>query len=442
MFDPVAETMSADERAALQEQRLRGLVDRLLAVDGVQGRRLREAGVSGGHDVTLADLGKLPTSRKQDLWDAYPFGMLAVPQEQVVAVHGSSGTGGRPTLVGYTRGDLELWAAMCARALAGAGATERSTIQNAYGYGLFTGGIGIHQGGIALGATVLPLSSGMTQRQITLMRDLRPDILTCTPSYAVYLGEAMRDAGVEPDEVPLKAGVFGAEPWSEALRRQIEDLMPLKALDIYGLSEVIGPGVACECIEAQNGLHVNEDHFLVETLDLTTGEPAPEGVAGELTFTTPTKQALPLLRYRTGDVASLHSGQCACGRTLVRMSKVTGRVDDMIVVRGVNVYPSEVEAVLLAHPGVAPHYLVVVDRRTPSTRLIVACEVEGDGEAAGTALGAGLQQRLGLRAEVVVLPSGTVPRVEVGKARRRVDWTGGEPPLPGLRARPGVGSQP
>ena len=432
MFDPVAEAMSTDERAALQQERLLELVDRLIAADGVQGRRLLDAGVSGSGDVTLADLAQLPTTGKQDLWEAYPFGLLAVPREQIVAVHGSSGTGGRPTLVGYTRDDLALWAAMCARALAAAGATERSTIQNAYGYGLFTGGIGIHQGGIALGATVLPLSAGMTQRQITLLRDLRPDILTCTPSYAVYLGEAIRAAGIEPAELSLTAGIFGAEPWSESLRRQIEELLPIKALDIYGLSEVIGPGVASECLQAQDGLHVNEDHFLVEALDPTTGQPAPDGTPGDLTFTTPTKQALPLLRYRTGDIASLHRGQCRCGRTLVRMSKVTGRVDDMVVVRGVNVYPSEIEAVLLAHPGVAPHYLVVVDRRTPAARLVVACEVSGDEAAAREALDAALRERLGLRADVVVVPPGTVPRVEVGKARRRVDWSGGEPPLPGL----------
>lgn len=429
MFDPAAEAMATDERAELQERRLRELVDRLVAADGVQGRRLAAAGVTGGSDVSLADLGKLPTTRKQDLWDAYPFGMVAVPREDVVAVHGSSGTGGRPTLVGYTRRDLGLWGAMCARALAAAGATRRSIIQNAYGYGLFTGGIGIHQGGIALGATVLPLSAGMTQRQITMLQDLRPDILTCTPSYAIHLGEALKKAGVEITS--LKAGVFGAEPWSEALRAQIEGLLPLKALDIYGLSEVIGPGVACEGVEAQDGLHVNEDHFLVEALDPATGEPVPEGTPGDLTFTTPTKEALPLLRYRTGDLASLHSGRCGCGRTLVRMSKVTGRVDEMVVVRGVNVYPSEVEAVLLAHPGVAPHYLIVVDRREPTVRLVVACEV--DGAATEAEIAAALQQRLGLRADVVVVPDGTVPRVEVGKARRRVDWTGGEPPLAGLR---------
>lgn len=423
MFDPTAETMSTDERAALKLRRLRELVDRLLAADGVQGRRLRDAGVGGGADV--AGLTGLPTTAKQDLWDAYPFGLLAVPREQVVAVHGSSGTGGRPTLVGYTKRDLDLWAYVCARALAGAGATSASTIQNAYGYGLFTGGIGIHQGGIALGATVLPMSAGQTQRQITLLRDLAPDVLTCTPSYAVHLGEAL---GGEP--TGLRVGVFGAEPWSEGLRGRLEELLGIKAVDIYGLSEVIGPGVACECVEAQDGLHVAEDHFLVETLDPATGEPTAPGVPGELTFTTPTKEALPLLRYRTGDIATLHTGRCSCGRTLVRMSKVTGRVDDMVVVRGVNVYPSEVEAVLLAEPGVAPHYLVVVDRRTPETRLLVGCELSGG--ATGDRLAGRLRERLGLRAEVVALPAGTVPRVEVGKARRRVDWTEGEPPLPGL----------
>ena len=426
MFEPAAEAMSTDERAALQLGALRGLVDRLLAKDGLQGQRLMDAGIRAAADVgDLSTLSTLPTTSKRDLWDAYPFGMLAVPREEVVAVHGSSGTGGRPTLVGYTRADLELWARMCARALAAAGATPESTIQNAYGYGLFTGGIGIHQGGIALGATVLPMSAGQTERQLTMLRDLKPDILTCTPSYAVYLGEAARTAGVE---LSLTAGVFGAEPWSEALRRQIEDLMGLKACDIYGLSEVIGPGVASECIEGQAGLHVNEDHFLVETLDPTTGKPTEDGVPGELTFTTPTKEALPLLRYRTGDIASLNRAPCVCGRTLVRMSKVTGRVDDMVVIRGVNVYPSEVEAVLLAQPGAAPHYLLVVDRRTPTARLLVACE----GILAKDALDDALRQRLGIHAEVVVLPPGTVPRTEAGKAKRRVDWADGPAPLPGL----------
>jgi phenylacetate-CoA ligase len=435
VFEPVAEGMSRDERAGVQEGRLRALVDRLVAVDGVQGRRLRAAGVTAGREVGLGDLGRLPTTSKADLWAGYPFGMLAVPREQVVAVHGSSGTGGRPTLVAYTRGDLALWAAMCARALAAAGGSSASIVHNAYGYGLFTGGLGIHQGAIELGATVVPLSGGFTERQITMLRDLRPDLLTCTPSYAVYLGEALRAAGVDRAEVSLRAGIFGAEPWSEALRTRIEELLPIKALDIYGLSEVIGPGVASECIEAQAGLHVNEDHFLVETLDLVTGEPTPPGVPGELTFSTPTKEALPLLRYRTGDIAALDPSPCACGRTLVRMSKVTGRVDDMVVVRGVNVYPSEIEAVLLRQPDVTPHYLVVVDRRTATTRLLVVCEVDSAPAPATAAvrLADALQARLGIRVEVVVVPVGTVPRVEIGKARRRVEWAAGQPaPLPGL----------
>jgi phenylacetate-CoA ligase len=316
---------------------------------------------------------------------------------------------------------------MCARALDAAGATRDSIIQNAYGYGLFTGGLGIHQGGIALGATVLPMSAGQTDRQLTMLQDLRPDILTCTPSYAIHLGEAARAKGVE---LSLSAGVFGAEPWSEGMRSMIEDLLGIRAMDIYGLSEIIGPGVAAECVEAQDGLHVNEDHFLVETLDPSTGDPTPDGVAGELTFTTPTKEALPLLRYRTGDVATLTRGTCVCGRTLVRMSKIAGRIDDMVVVRGVNVYPSEVEAVLLAEPGVAPHYLLVVDKRTPTTRLIVACE--GPDEIQQP-LDRALKQRLGIHADVVVLPAGTVPRTEAGKAKRRVDWTHGPAPLEGLR---------
>ncbi|WP_207945993.1 phenylacetate--CoA ligase [Actinomadura sp. 7K534] len=427
MFDPKAEAMSPDERAALQRHRLWGLVDRLLAAGGVQGRRLKEAGVAGGSDVTLAALRNLPFTTKQDLWDNYPFGMLAVHRDQVAAVHGSSGTRGRPTLVAYTKADLDLWAAMCARSLACAGASPGSIVHNAYGYGLFTGGIGIHQGAVALGATVVPMSGGMTDRQVRMLIDLQADILTCTPAYALRLGEALAEAGAEAPA--LKAGLFGAEPWSEELRTAIEDVLPIKAMDIYGLSEVIGPGVATECLE-QNGLHVNEDHFIVEAVDPETGEPVEDGTPGELVFTTPTKQALPLLRYRTGDIASLDRGECNCGRTLVRMSKVLGRADDMIVVRGVNVYPSEVERVLLGSGLVRPHYQLVVDRRGPAVRLVVACEaLSGDPRAE---LVHGLRESLGLTAEVFVLPEGTVPRVEVGKAVRVVSWEDGGPPLPGL----------
>jgi phenylacetate-coenzyme A ligase PaaK-like adenylate-forming protein len=412
------ETMSRDERSALQQARLRDLVDRLVAAGGVQGGRLREAGITGGADVGLGDLAKLPFTTKQDLWDSYPHGMLAVPMRDVVAVHGSSGSRGRPTLVAYTKGDLDLWAAMCARSLACAGAGPSSVVHNAYGYGLFTGGLGIHQGAIALGATVVPMSGGMTERQIRLIADLRPDILTCTPSYAVRLGEAAREAGIA---LSFTAGLFGSEPWSEELRTTIEDLLGLAALDIYGLSEIIGPGVATECLQ-RDGLHVNEDHFLVEAVD-PDGSPVPEGTPGELVFSTP-REAMPLLRYRTGDVASLSHAPCPCGRTLVRMSKVLGRRDDMLVIRGVNVYPREIEAVLLRHAS--PHYQVVIDRRAAMPRLIVACEEAAPG------LAEALSAELGLSCDVRVLPAGTVPRVEIGKAVRVVTWESGAPPLPGL----------
>jgi phenylacetate-coenzyme A ligase PaaK-like adenylate-forming protein len=430
MFDPRAEAMSADERHAVQGHRLRELIDRLLAADGVQAKRLRAAGVSAGAAVGMRDLPKLPTTQKQDLWDHYPFGMLAVPREDVVAVHGSSGTGGRPTLVAYTRADLDLWGEMVARSLGCAGATKGTIVHNAYGYGLFTGGLGFHLGGIRLGATIVPMSGGMTDRQVRMLADLQPQILTCTPSYAVTLGEAVAQEQV--DVSSLRAGIFGAEPWSESLRAQLEQLLPLKALDVYGLSEVIGPGVATECIESQSGLHVNEDHFLVEAVDPANGEPVPDGTPGELVFTTPTKEALPLLRYRTGDIASLHRDRCRCGRTLVRMSKVLGRRDDMLVIRGVNVYPSEVEAVLLERQELEPHYLLVVDRRAAAAELIVCCEAAGGAEEHRAALEQALRDRLGLRAEVRVLPVGSLPRTEVGKAVRRLTWETGPPPLPGL----------
>src|SRR6516164_5748944 len=450
MFEPDAEAMSPGEREQLQLGRLRALVDRLLSLGGVQAERLRAAGVQASGDITtLADLPRLPMTVKTDLWEAYPFGMVGVPAADVVAVHGSSGTGGRPTLVAYTRADLALWARMCARALAAAGATRASTVHNAYGYGLFTGGLGIHQGAVELGATVIPVSGGMTQRQVTLIRDLRPDILTCTPSYAIRLGEALAAAGAGLGQgLSLKAGLFGAEPWSGEMRTRIEELLGLRALDIYGLSEVIGPGVAAECLEAADGLHVNEDHFVVEAVDPETGASVPDGTPGELVFSTVTREALPLLRYRTGDISSLRRGTCACGRTLVRMSKVTGRRDDMLVLRGVNVYPSEVERVLLASPALCPDYLLVVDERDAAGRLLVCCEyrttapgaldsADSAGSAAGQVPGPGdlesrLRAELGVSVAVRVLPAGTVPRSEVGKAIRVVRWRDATPPVPGL----------
>ena len=433
MFEPEAESMPAEQRAGLQQERLRRLVDRLLAANGVQADRLSQAGITTGADVGLGDLPRLPFTGKDDLWRGYPFGMFAVPQSEVVVLHGSSGTGGRPTLVGYTRADLRLWARVCARALAAAGAGPGSIVHNAYGYGLFTGGLGIHQGAVELGATVVPVSGGMTARQVTLLRDLQPDILTCTPSYAIRLGEALAEAGLRSG-LRLTAGLFGAEPWTGALRARIEELLGLRALDIYGLSEVIGPGVAAECSVAADGLHVNEDHFLVEAVD-EAGQPVPDGTPGELVFTTVTKEALPLLRYRTGDIAALRPGTCPCGRTLVKMSKITGRRDDMLVIRGVNVYPSEVERVLLADPALAPDYLLVVDERGAQLRLIACCEYRTHRPPPlprPNELESRLREELGVGVTVQVLEPGSVPRTEVGKAVRVKRWAGGEPPLPGL----------
>jgi phenylacetate-CoA ligase len=310
----------------------------------------------------------------------------------------------------------------------------------AYGYGLFTGGLGLHGGAELMGCTIVPASSGQSARQIVLLRDLGAEVLCCTPSYAARLGEVLVEEGVDLGELRLRAGVLGAEPWTEAMRVKIEALLGLKALDIYGLSEIIGPGVACECLEAQNGLHVNDDHFLVEVVDPANGEPLPPGALGELVFTTLTREATPVLRYRTGDIASLDLSPCPCGRTLPRMSKVVGRADDMLVIRGVNVYPSEVEAVLLAEPDLGAQYLLVVDRTQTMPNLVVACELAGGSageerhERTRAAVTAALERRLALRPEVRVLPAGTLPRTEMGKVQRVVQRTGDHDPLQGLAA--------
>jgi phenylacetate-CoA ligase len=429
-----AEAMSVDERTALQNARLADMIDRLLAVPGgVQAERLRAAGVEAGAGLTVGDLPRLPMVTKPDLWDGYPFGMLAVPLDDCVNVHGSSGTSGRPTIVAYTGRDVDLWAHVVARGLVGAGATSKSIIHNSYGYGLFTGGLGIHHGGRALGATVVPMSGGQTARQLRLIQDLQPDVLTCTPSYALYLAEAMRADGIAPATLSLKVGIHGAEPWTDAMRAQIEALLGIRALDIYGLSEVIGPGVACESLDSAGWLHVQEDHFLVEAVG-ADGRPVPDGQLGELVFSTVTKEALPLLRYRTGDLARLDrrpSGE----RTTVRMSKIVGRADDMLVVRGVNVYPSEVEAVVLGDGAVGPQYLLVVDERAALSRLVVCCEPRDSTvdafHIAGRLVGA-LAERLGVNCDVHVLGVGELPRTEVGKAQRVLRWSSGPPPVPGL----------
>lgn len=430
LTDPDAEGIDPGRRRVVQERRLRALVDRLLSANGLQARRLRAVGIAAGAEVSLDDLPGLPMVTKADLWEHYPTGLRAVDDDQIVCVHGSSGTGGRPTLVPYTAQDLDIWAQVMARALGGAGATRRSIIHNAYGYGLFTGGLGVHHGAIRLGATVLPISGGMTDRQVTLINDLKPDILTCTPSYAVHLGEALRAAGIEP--ASLRAGVFGAEPWTDGLRSQVERLLGIRALDIYGLSEIIGPGVACESLDSGGLLNVAEDHFYAEVVD-AEGSPVPDGTPGELVFTTLTKTGMPLLRYRTGDVATLADALPGSPRTLRRMSKILGRVDDMLVIRGVNVYPTEIEAVLLADQRVSPHYLLVEDRRSASRpELRIAVELmdsHGDAEILRRDLERALRERLAVGCVVRVVASGAVPRTETGKARRYVRWTEGEPPI-------------
>ncbi|MGW4214818.1 phenylacetate--CoA ligase family protein [Lentzea sp. NPDC004789] len=405
-FDPQIECMDPEARRELQEQRLQGLVDRLLATDNFQGNKIREVGVTRGTDVRLDEIHLLPTITKQDLWDHYPFGLRIAEPEDVVCVHGSSGTGGRPTLIPYTAGDVEIWAEVMARALAGAGATRRSTIHNAYGYGLFTGGLGVHHGAARLGAAVVPVSGGMTERQVRLIEDLKPDVLCCTPSYALRLADDLEDTSIE-------VGIFGAEPWTEEMRQEIERRLGIRALDIYGLSEVIGPGVACESLDSEGLLNVAEDHFYPETLD------------GELVFTTLTKTGMPLLRYRTGDVATLH--EPAGQRTLRRMSKLKGRKDDMLVIRGVNVFPTEIEAVVLEHAS--PHYLIVEDRRTTTAQLHVAVESTQD---VRTVLTDRLRERLGITCRVHVLEPGKLPRTEVGKAQRLARWTQGQAPIDGL----------
>jgi len=409
------ESAPRDELEALQLERLRETVARLLGAG-------RSAGVESPEEIaSLDDLRRLPFTVKSDLRDNYPFGLLAVPREQLVRVHASSGTRGKPTVVAYTAGDLDVWTQVMARCLAMAGVGPGSVVHNAYGYGLFTGGLGFHQGAERLGATVVPVSSGMTARQAMLLRDLGGQVLCCTPSYALHIAEVLREEGIDPGELALEVGMFGAEPWTEAMREQLERELGLVALNIYGLSEIVGPGVSAECPEARDGLHVHEDHFLVEVVDPVTGAALPPGRDGELVFTTLTKEALPLLRYRTGDIASLSLEPCACGRTLARMSPVRGRRDDMLIIRGVNLYPSEVERVLLAVDGIGAHYQLVLQRSGTLDELVVRCEGEGSG-LAGRAEHA-LREATGIGIRVELLEPGAIPRSE-GKAVRVVDMRG------------------
>ncbi len=369
------ETMPREDLEAIILRRLKATVERVYANVPFYRKTFEKSGIKPNDIQSLEDLKRIPFTRKEDLRDNYPFGMFCVPMNNVVRIHASSGTTGKPTVVGYTARDVRTWADLMARSLAAGGATRDDIIHNAYGYGLFTGGLGIHYGAEKLGASVIPVSGGNSKRQIVIMKDFGPTILTATPSYALHLAEVAAEMNVSFKDLKFKYGIFGAEPWSENMRLEIERKLNLTAVDIYGLSEVIGPGVAIECHEAKKGLHIFEDHFIPEIINPITGEVLPYGETGELVFTTITKEAFPVIRYRTRDITSLNPEPCICGRTHVRMNRVSGRTDDMLIIRGVNVFPSQIESVLMEMEGVEPHYQLVVDREDNLDTLTVKVEV-------------------------------------------------------------------
>lgn len=428
IYDMDYETLPREALEAIQLRRLQTTLQRVYATVPFYRKRFDEVGFKPSDLKRLEDLRRVPFTTKQDLRDNYPYGLFAVPMENVVRIHASSGTTGKPTVVGYTARDIETWATLMARSLSAAGATRGDIIHNAYGYGLFTGGLGVHYGAEKLGASVIPISGGNTKRQIMIMKDFGATILTCTPSYALHLAEVAHEMGVDFKDLKFKAGLFGAEPWSEKMREEIERKLHLSAMDIYGLSEVIGPGVAVECLEAKAGLHIFEDHFIAEIIDPNTGEVLPPGSTGELVFTSITKEAFPVIRYRTRDITNLNPEPCLCGRTFVRMNRVSGRSDDMLIIRGVNVFPSQIESVLMEIQGVEPHYQLIVDREDNLDKLTVLVEV---GESAFSDKVKSLQdlekmitknikEYLGVSAKVKLVEPKTIARSE-GKAVRVID---------------------
>lgn len=422
------ETLPRQGLESIQLSRLKKQVTRMYQTVAPYREKMDAAGVKPSDIETLADLAKLPFTVKDDLRDNYPFGLFTVPMEEVVRVHASSGTTGKPTVVGYTQKDIELWSNIMARALSLAGASHKDIVHNAYGYGLFTGGLGAHYGIERLGATVVPVSGGNTKRQITVMKDFGSTVLLSTPSYALNLAEAMDSMGVDSKDMNVRVGVFGAEPWSENMREEVERKLNLKAVDIYGLSEVMGPGVAMECLHTDCGMHIFEDHFLPEIIDPETGEVLPPGEQGELVFTTLTKEAFPIIRYRTKDISRLIYEPCACGRTMVRMEKVTGRTDDMLIIRGVNVFPSQIEHVLMSVEGVEPHYQIMVDRignlDTMSVQVEVSENLFSDEirklEQLTMRLQHEIKDLLGVTCKVKLVNPKTIQRSE-GKAQRVID---------------------
>ncbi len=427
-YNKNVECMSREEMRRLQSERLSSIVRHVYDNVAIYRERMNNAGISPEDIQSIDDLAKLPFTMKQDLRDTYPYGMFAVPQSEVVRLHASSGTTGKQIVVGYTQKDLEMWEECVARALSAAGCTKSDYVHISYGYGLFTGGLGAHGGAQRLGATVIPVSTGNTSRQIQIFRDFGSTVLCCTPSYALYLIDAMKEMGVTAEDLSLKAGIFGAEPWTEEMRKKIEEGLGIKAFDIYGLTEVCGPGVSFNC-GCSEGLHVNEDHFYPEIIDPDTLEVLPEGEEGELVFTALSKEAFPLMRYRTRDIATLTRKKCACGRTLIRMSKPRGRTDDMLIIRGVNVFPSQIESVLMSIPQTSGHYMIIVDRKHNTDTLEIQIEINPalfesgavkPFEDLGRTLRAKIVSVLGISAEITFVEPNRLPRTE-GKAKHVID---------------------
>lgn len=421
------ETMPREKLEELQLKRLQETVNRVYENVKPYREKMDKAGIKPDDIKTLDDLSKLPFTVKQDLRDNYPYGMFAVPMEQVTEIHASSGTTGKQTVVGLTEKDVDIWAEIAARALSAMGVDKNSVVQTSYGFGLFTGGFGAHYGARKIGAVAIPISSGNSKRQINIMKDFGSTFLCCTPSYALSLSETLVDMGFTKDDIKLQGGAFGAEPWTEEIRQEIQEKLGINAYDIYGLSEIMGPGVGYECAD-QSGMHINEDHFIVEVIDPETGEVVPDGSMGEIVFTCITKEALPLIRYRTRDIATINKGMCRCGRTFARMSKPMGRSDDMLIIRGVNVFPSQIEEVLMKTEGVAPHYQIIVDRINNKDMLDVLVEVSNKDltdeikslEALSKKVSAEILSVLGIKANIKLVEPKTIARSE-GKSVRVID---------------------
>ncbi|MGC9519591.1 MAG: phenylacetate--CoA ligase family protein [Desulfuromonadaceae bacterium] len=422
------ETLPREAIEALQLKRLQHTLERVCATVPFYKKRFGEAGISPADVRTLEDLRRLPFTLKQDMRDNYPYGLFAVPLDQIVRIHASSGTTGKPTVVGYTKRDIDNWAELMARSFAAAGTTRGDVIHNAYGYGLFTGGLGAHYGAERLGASVIPMSGGNTQKQMMIMQDFGSSVITCTPSYSLYLAEALKESGVDLQKLKLRVGILGAEPWSEEIRAEIERNLGIKAIDIYGLSEIMGPGVAIECIEAQHGLHIWEDHFIPEIIDPDTEEVLPDGEHGELVITTITKEGIPLIRYRTRDITRIISEPCICGRTHRRLERMSGRSDDMLIIRGVNVFPSQIESVLFSIDGIEPHYQLIVDREGTLDTLEVQVEVNEKTfsdeirklQELSQKISRAIKDLLGITCKVRLVEPKTIARSE-GKAQRVID---------------------